>query len=76
MNVVKAKSNKAWRLECEHLRTVITEYAQAYNDVITFTQAYIASGGDESTPPERWNELDNLRQVKYAAMIAAAGATQ
>jgi len=76
MNIVKAKSNKAWRLECEALRTVIIEYTKAYNDVIEFTRAYIASGGDERTPPERWNELDNLRQAKYAAMIAAVGATQ
>lgn len=76
MPVTEVKSNKAWRLECEALRQAIRDYDQAYNDVITFTRAYIASGGDQSTPPERWNELDNLRQTKYAAMIAAAGVTQ
>ena len=73
MSVTQVKSNKAWRLECEALRQAIREYDQAYNDVINFTRAYIASGGDQTTPPERWNELDNIRQAKYVAMIAPAG---
>lgn len=62
--------------DIEGLVKTIKEYDQAYNDVIIFTRAYIASGGDQHTPPERWNELDNLRQIKYAAMLTAAGITQ
>ncbi len=74
------KDHEAWiasQLDLvDKLTTAIKEYDQAYNDVIIFTRAYLAGGGDKLTPPERWDELDNIRQSKYAVMIAAAGITQ
>ena len=58
------------------LCNAIAEYQKARQDVLTFTRAYIESGGDKTTPPGRWDELDSIREAKYAAMLAAAGLAQ
>lgn len=58
------------------LCTAISEYHQAVQNVLNFTKAYLDGNGDPLNIPERWNELDSIRQEKYAAMIAAAGLTQ
>lgn len=62
--------------EIERLRSAITEYAQAYNDVITFTQTYLDNGGDTSCPPDKWAKLDDARDEKFAAMLKLAGVAQ
>lgn len=54
----------------------ISEYHQAVQNVLNFTKTYLDGGGDAMNIPERWNELDTIRQAKYAAMISAAGLTQ
>jgi hypothetical protein len=55
------------------LCTAIREYHEAITAVHTFVNAYLQGGGDPTNIPERWNDLDKQRQIKYATLLQLAG---
>jgi hypothetical protein len=54
----------------------VREYNEALTAVHTFVNAYLQNGGDPTTMPERWADLDHQRQLKYATLLQVGGLTQ
>ena len=54
------------------LRAAIDAYDRAVRNVRSFLDYYLANGGDPTKIPAQWNELDDIRQEKYDAMLKAS----
>ena len=57
------------------LRAAVDAYDKASRDMQSFMNYYLTNGGDPAVIPAQWNELDNIRQEKYAAMLEATKRT-